>query len=248
MDPVHTSWPGVPCHVPRVKDFKCCRAHSNSFNPYWLVCPWRLVGGLCLRLFCRGSGSSCWGILWGCSGRAEGTDAPPWPPELLAPPWPPNSYGLQSSQLCLGAPKCLFRLLQSTHPPSPVVLLQCGLRLPGGGVMSVVCGVQCWEGYFGNVIGCRLSKKKITIRYFPKERSLSRACTLVSSWVQERSVEGFPCRQRREPPDPQSKRNRTHDTVVGQGCRGDQSRRAPWVQEVDEAAGEATAIRWSRVV
>ncbi len=158
-----------------------------------------------------------------------------------------HSYGLQSSQLCLGAPKCLFRLLQSTHPPSLVVLLQCGLRLPGGGVMSVLCGVQCWEGYFGNVIGCRLSKKKITIRYFPKERSLSRACMLVSSWVQERSVEGFPCRQRREPLDPQSKRNRTRDTVVGQGCRCDQFRRAPWVQEVDEAAGEATA-RWSRVV
>ncbi len=67
------------------------------------------------------------------------------------------------------------------------------------------------------------------------DRSLSRAHTLVSSWVQEGSVEGFPCRQRREPPDTQSRRNHTRDTAVGPGCRADQSRR-----EVDEAAGEAT--------
>ncbi len=34
--------------------------------------------------------------------------------------------------------------------------------------MSVVCGVQCWEGYFGNVIGCRLSKKKSQLDIFRK--------------------------------------------------------------------------------
>ncbi len=62
------------------------------------------------------------------------------------------------------------------------------------------------------------------------DRSLSRACTLVSSWVQEGSVEGFSCRQKYEPPDPQSRRNRTSDTAVGPGCRADQSRRAPWAK------------------
>ncbi len=69
-----------------------------------------------------------------------------------------------------------------------------------------------------------------------RDRSLSRAHLLVSSWVQEGNVEGFPCRQRHEPPDPQSRRNCTRDAAVGPGCRttspverrGPRGRRSRW--------------------
>ncbi len=52
---------------------------------------------------------------------------------------------------------------------------------------------------------------------------LPRACTLVSSWVQEGSVEGDPRRQscRTRCPDEIC----TRDTAVGPGCRSDQPRR-----------------------
>ncbi len=42
---------------------------------------------------------------------------------------------------------------------------------------------------------------KCRVRLSSRDRSLSRACTLVSSWVQEGSVEGIPHRQSRELPD-----------------------------------------------
>ncbi len=70
-----------------------------------------------------------------------------------------------------------------------------------------------------------------------RDRSLSRAHMLVSLWVQEGNVEGFPCRQRCEPPDPQSRRNR--------GRRGKDAGlpvlSSAVGQEADEAAGKATA-------
>ncbi len=53
---------------------------------------------------------------------------------------------------------------------------------------------------------------------------------LVSLWVQEGNVEGFPCRQRCEPPDPQSRRNRTRDAAVEARMRAYQSCRAPWAK------------------
>ncbi len=70
---------------------------------------------------------------------------------------------------------------------------------------------------------------KYRARLFSWDRSLPRACTLVTSWVQEGSVEGLPCHKRREQPDSLYGRNSTRVRPVPSSAVG---------QEVDEAAGE----------
>ncbi len=67
------------------------------------------------------------------------------------------------------------------------------------------------------------------------DRSLPRACMLVSSWVQEGSVEGLP---ETWAPDPRSGRNYTCVTAIGPGCwagptspverHGPRGRRSRW--------------------
>ncbi len=82
---------------------------------------------------------------------------PPWPPESPIPPWSPEPQtqpgGRPSPRIRLGLPSLLSRRghqsprpnleafpvslpcisLQGAHPPSPVLLLRRGTRLPGGG-------------------------------------------------------------------------------------------------------------------
>ncbi len=64
----------------------------------------------------------------------------PWPPELPAPPWPPSVCSALEAPSCVclcvgpeGSPEC--------PPPSLVVLLRHGTRLPGGG--SYVRPLSC---------------------------------------------------------------------------------------------------------
>ncbi len=64
----------------------------------------------------------------------------PWPPELPAPPWPPSVCFALEARLVYVSVSVLWGL-QSAHPPSLVVLLRRGTRLPGGG--SYVRPLSC---------------------------------------------------------------------------------------------------------